>query len=71
MRKHRKPDSSELEDKNVELENVDDDEAATERFINRLELQRKLLINFIEPATEKSGKMPENGNIKPDRKSGK
>ncbi|KAF0201255.1 MAG: hypothetical protein FD170_2863 [Bacteroidetes bacterium] len=70
MRKHNKPAKSEIAD-SVVLNNVNEDEAETERFIKRLELQRKLLLNFIEPAANNSGKMPENGNVNPERKSGK
>ncbi|MFH1120265.1 MAG: hypothetical protein V1775_10605 [Bacteroidota bacterium] len=68
MQKNMKPGNSETEDNNVILENVNDDEAATERFLNRLELQRKLLINFIGPVTEKPAGKPENEKIKPERK---
>ncbi|MHC1775324.1 MAG: hypothetical protein AB9834_07920 [Lentimicrobium sp.] len=70
MRKQSKWAKSEIAD-NVVPDNVNEDEAATERFINRLELQRKLLKNFIEPETEIPGKIPENEIVKPGRKSGK
>jgi hypothetical protein len=46
-------------------EDWNDDEAATERFINRLDLQRKLLINFIDPATKKGPKNKEGDSETP------
>lgn len=56
MRKPRKSDKPELLKQKDSIVINDDgagDEAATERFINRLELQRKLLINFIDPPAGK------------------
>lgn len=44
-----KPENPESEVINELPVNVNDDEAETEKFINRLALQRKLLINFIDP----------------------
>lgn len=70
MQKNRKPDNAESED-NLMPENISEDEAATERFINRLELQRKLLEKFIGPASCISGRKTGKGEVIPDRKSRK
>lgn len=48
MLKEKKVKGSEVEQKNDEVLSVCD-EAETMKFIDRLALQRKLLINFIDP----------------------